>query len=48
MGTGLASAKLVLMSQLRRESVVGPWADCSAGTNELIGEDLPMIISLEC
>ena len=25
-----------------------PWADCTAGTNELIGEDLPMIISLEC
>ena len=25
-----------------------PWADCTAGTNELIGEDLPVIISLEC
>ena len=25
-----------------------PWADCSARTNELIGEDLPVIISLEC
>ena len=25
-----------------------PWTDCSAGTNELIGEDLPVIISLEC
>ena len=25
-----------------------PSADCGAGTNELIGEDLSVIISLEC
>ena len=24
-----------------------PWADCSAGTNELFGEDLPVIIRID-
>ena len=24
-----------------------PWADCGAGTNELIGEDLPAVIRLD-
>ena len=47
MGVGLAGTVLVQVSQLWQEPVLEPWADCSASTSELIGEDLPMIIRLE-
>ena len=30
------------------DQLLWPWADCTPGTNELIGEDLGVIIRLEC
>ena len=48
MGAGLAWATPVLVSQFCEHHLLLPWADCSAGTSELIGEDLPVIIRLEC
>ena len=41
-------AVLVPMSQFWRGPVIlQPWADCRASTNELIGEDSPVIIRLD-
>ena len=47
MGSGLASTVLVPVSQLWQGPILWPWADCSVGTSELIGEDLLVIIILE-
>ena len=41
-------AALVPMSQFGEDQMLLPWADCIACTNELIGEDLPMMIRLKC
>ena len=41
-------AALVPMSSFGEDQLLLPWAYCSTGTGELIGEDLPMIIRLEC
>ena len=38
----------VPVSQFSEDQLLLPWADCSASTSELIGEDLPVIIRLEC
>ena len=39
-------AGLVPMSQLLARTSPQPWADCTASTNELIGEDSRVIIRL--
>ena len=48
MGTGLAGADLVLVSQHGEDQLLWPWADCTTVTSEMIGEDLRVIIRLEC
>ena len=41
-------AALVPMSQFGEDQLLLPWVDYSSGTNELIGEDLLVIIRIEC
>ena len=38
---------LVPVSRVGEDQLLLPWADCSTGTNELIGEDLSAVISLD-
>ena len=38
---------LVPMSRTGEDQLLLPWAGCSTGTNELIGEDLSAIINLD-
>ena len=38
---------LVPVSRFGEDQLPLPWADCSTGTSELIGEDLSAIISLD-
>ena len=38
---------LVPESPIGEDQLLLPWADCSIGTNELIGEDLFAVISLD-
>ena len=46
MDTGLAQGSIGTSEAVWRGPGVVPWADCRLGTNELIGEDLPVIIRL--
>ena len=45
-GSWLAQGSISTSEPLRRGLDVVPWADCRSGTNELIGEDPPVIIRL--
>ena len=46
MDTGLAQGSIGTSEPLWRGLDAVPWADCRSGTNELIGEDPPVIIRL--
>ena len=46
MGAGLAQGSTSTSEPLWRGLGAVPWADCRLGTNELIGEDPPVIIRL--
>ena len=46
MDTGLAQGSIGTSEPVWRGPGVVPWADCRLGTNELIGEDPPVIIRL--
>ena len=46
MDTGLAQGSTSTSEPLWRGLGAVPWADCRSGTNELIGEDPPVIIRL--
>ena len=46
MDTSLAQGSIGTSEPVWRGPGVVPWADCRSGTNELIGEDPPVIIRL--
>ena len=46
MDTGLAQGSIGTSEPVWRGPGAVPWADCRSGTNELIGEDPPVIIRL--
>ena len=47
MGVGLAQGSIGTSEPFWRGPSVVPWADCSMGTNELIGEDPSTVIRLD-
>ena len=46
MGAGLAQGSTGTSEPLWRGPGAVPWADCSLGTNELVGEDPSVVIRL--